>query len=116
MRFLIRNQGFISWLLIILLIPILACSKTGSGIVGKWKNENSPSSIEFYSNKTGVIHQTTHAGMARDLTFRWTMLNAQQFEIVVNIPGSSKAETRAVGKLEGNDTLVLQEDTFKKMK
>ncbi len=106
----------LSWLLIILLVPILACSKTELGVVGKWKNEKTPSSIEFYSNKTGVIHQTTHAGMARDLEFRWTMLNANQFEIVVIIPGSSSAESRAVGKLEGNDTLVLQEDTFKKMK
>ena len=111
-----RILSFKSWLLIILLIPIIACSKTEPGVVGKWKNEKTSSSIEFYSNKTGVIHQTTHADMPRDLEFRWTMLNADQFEIVVNIPGSPNAEPRAVGKLEGNDTLVLQEDTFKKMK
>ncbi len=111
-----RSLSLKSWLFIILLIPILACSKTEPGVVGKWKNEKTSSSIEFFSNKTGVIHQTTHADLASDLAFKWTMLNANKFEIVVNIPGSPNAEPRAVGKLEGNDTLVLQEDTFKKMK
>ncbi len=104
-----------NWLLIILLlIPIFACSKPS--VVGKWNNEKTSSSIEFYSNKTGVIHQTTHADMPPNLEFRWAMLDANQFEIVVNMPGSPNAETRATGKLVGNDTLVLQEDTFKKMK
>ncbi len=111
-----RIFRFKSWVLIILLIPIIACSKTESGIVGKWKNVKTSSSIEFYSNKTGIIHQTTHADLAPDLEFKWTMLHDDQFEIVVDMPGSPKAEPRAVGKLMGNDTLVLQEDTFKKMK
>jgi hypothetical protein len=101
--------------LLLLLIPLVGCSKPESKMVGKWANEKTSSSIEFNSNKTGVIHQRTQAGLPSDLAFTWTMLDDKQFKVEVIVPGAPSAPT-ALGKLEGSDTLVLENDTFRKMK
>jgi len=102
-------------LLMVLLIPVLGCSKPESKVAGKWINEKTSSSIEFNSDKTGVIHQRTQVGLPPDLAFRWKMVNDGQFEVEVTVPGNP-TPSKATGKLEGNDILVLQNDTFKKMK
>jgi hypothetical protein len=100
---------------ILLLMPLLGCSKPESKLVGTWVNERTSSSIEFNSNKTGVIHQRTQANVPSDLAFTWTMLGDKQLRVEVTVPGAPAPAT-AEGRLEGSDTLVLQNDTFKKMK
>ena len=100
---------------ILFLMPLLGCSKSETKLVGTWINENTSSSIEFNGNKTGIIHQRSQANVPTDLTFTWTMLKDDQFQIQVNLPGSSTMPT-ALGRLEGNDTLILEKDTFKRKK
>ncbi len=97
------------------LLSFSACSKPESKLVGTWINEKTSSSMEFKSDKTGVIHQKTHADIPADLAFKWTMLGDKQFRVEATVPGSPDLST-AEGRLEGSDTLILQNDTFKKMK
>jgi hypothetical protein len=97
------------------LVSVFACSKPESKLVGTWINEKTSSSMEFKSDKTGIIHQKTQVNIPADLAFKWTMLGDKQFRVEVTVPASPDPAT-AEGSLEGSDTLVLQNDTFKKMK
>ncbi len=109
------RSGIASFAVFFLLLSVLSCSKPESKVVGTWINEKTSSSIEFKKDKTGVIHQRTQANIPADLGFKWTMTGDKQFKVEVNMPGAPAPAT-AEGHLEGSDTLVLQNDTFKKMK
>jgi hypothetical protein len=97
------------------LLAVIACSKPESKLVGNWINEKTSSTMEFKSDKTGVIHQKTQADISADLAFKWTMSGDKKFRVEVTLPGA-QAPATAEGHLEGSDTLVLQNDTFRKMK
>lgn len=97
------------------LLFLMSCRKPEPTVVGKWLNEKTSSTMEFNSDKTGVIHQKTQANIPADLAFKWTMLGNRQFRVEVTVPGA-QAPVAAEGRLEGSDTLVLQNDTFRKMK
>lgn len=97
------------------LLSIFACSKPESKLIGTWVNEKTPSSITFNNDHTGVIHQRTQADLPADLVFKWTMLGSDQFRVDVLVSGAA-AGPAAQGTIVGNDTMVLQNDTFKKMK
>jgi hypothetical protein len=86
-----------------------------SGAISTWTNEKTSSSIEFKRDKNGVIHQRTQANLPADNEFKWAMQGDKQFKVEVIMPGASSPAT-AEGRLEGSNTLVLQNDTFKKMK
>jgi len=108
-------RSAITSLAILLCLSVVACSKPESKLVGTWINEKTSSSMEFNSDKTGVIHQRTQADIPADLAFKWTVLGDKQFRVEVTVPGDPAPAT-AEGRLEGSDTLVLQNDTFRKMK
>lgn len=108
--FCIKNQ-----VVLLVLLSVLGCSKPETKLVGTWTNEKTSSSMEFRSDKTGVIHQRTHTNIPPDIEFKWTMLDGDQFKVEVNMPGAATAQ-EARGKLEAKDTMVLDNDTFKKTK
>ena len=104
-----------SWAVLFLLATLLGCSKPESRLVGSWMNEKTSSSIEFNTDKTGVIHQRTNPQLPPDIPFKWTMLSGGEFKVEVAMPWSANAPA-AQGRLEGKDTMTLGEDSFKKMK
>jgi hypothetical protein len=108
------RSSIASFAILFLLLSALSCSKPESKVVGTWVNEKTSSSIEFKGDKTGNIHQRTQANIPIDLEFKWTMLG-DKLKVEVNVPGAPAPST-AEGHLEGSDTLVLQNDTFKKRK
>jgi hypothetical protein len=109
------RSGIAGFVMLLLLLSVLACSKPESRVIGTWVNEKTSSSIEFKNDKTGVIHQKTQANIPPDLEFKWAMLGNKQFKVEVNMPGASAPAT-SEGHLEGSDTLVIRSDTFKKMR
>jgi hypothetical protein len=96
------------------LMTMLGCSKPESRLVGTWTNEKTTSSIEFNKDHTGVIYQRTNPNIPPNIPFRWTMLENGQFKVEVGGGGAPNAPA-ATGRLEGKDTLVLENDTFKKV-
>jgi len=104
-----------SWAVLFLLATLLGCSKPESKLVGTWMNEKTSSNIVFNMDKTGVIHQRTNPQLPPDIPFKWTLLSGGEFKVEVTMPGSPSAPA-AQGRLEGKDTMVLGEDSFKKVK
>lgn len=100
---------------LILLVCLSGCSKPESKLIGKWVNESTASSIEFNKEHTGEIFQRTNPAMPPYIPFKWTMLDDRQFKVEVGAPGNSTAPV-AKGRLEGDDTLILENDRFKKAK
>jgi hypothetical protein len=109
------RSAITSLAILLCLLSVFACSKPESKLVGTWINEKTSSSMEFNSDKTGIIHQRTQIKIPADLPFKWTMLGDKQFRVEVTVPGAPAPAT-AEGRLEGSDTLVLQNDTFRRMK
>jgi hypothetical protein len=111
MRF-FRNT---SWLPFLVLMLVLGCSRPESRLVGKWMNEKTSSTIEFNKDKTGAIYQRNSPNLPPNIPFKWTMLKDDEFQVEVGAPGSTNAPA-AHGRLTTKDTLLLENDTFKKMK
>ncbi len=109
------RSAITSLAILLCLLSVFACSKPEAKLVGTWINEKTSSSMEFNSDKTGIIHQRTQINIPADLPFKWTMLGNKQFRVEVTVPGAPAPAT-AEGRLEGSDALVLQNDTFRKMK
>ena len=111
MRFLGRK----SWAVLFLLATVLGCSKPETKLIGTWTNEKTASSMEFRSDNTGVIHQNTNPKLPADIPFKWSMLDKNEFRVEAFMPGNTEAPA-AQGRIEGKDTMVLGEDSFKKTK
>lgn len=99
----------------LLLLSIMGCSKPESKLVGKWKSDKTSTIMEFKNNKTGVIHPSPRSNLPPDIEFKWTILNDDLFKVEMSVPGASTPPA-GLGKLETNDSLVLEDDTFKKIK
>jgi hypothetical protein len=102
-------------LLFLLLINIPSCSKPESKLVGTWINEKTSSSIEFNKDKTGVIFQRTNPHLPPNIPFRWEMLKDGEFKVETGAPDHPEGPSAKV-TLVGKDTIVIDNDTFKKVK
>lgn len=104
-----------SWLLLSLLLPVLGCSKPESSLVGKWASEKTATVMEFNSDKTGVIHPRSGTNLPPSIDFKWTMEGADQFRVEMTLPGAAAAPT-GVGRLVEKDSMIFEDDPFRKMK
>jgi hypothetical protein len=95
-------------LLLAMLLLFTGCSR--SKLAGTWTNPKTGSTMEFKSDKTGVIHQKSQGALPAGLNFTWKMVNQQEFSVSVTVPGYAEP-VQGRGKLDGN-TLVLENDTF----
>lgn len=111
------RKNWAALLLVLLFVP--GCSKPESKpeskLVGKWVNEKTMNSIEFTKEHTGAISQHTNSTVPHDIQFTWTMLDDHQFKVEIGAPGNAGAPV-GKGRLEGDDTLILENDTFTKAK
>ena len=97
-----------------LLVTTFGCNKPETQLVGAWKNVKTTSSIEFSGDHTGVILQRTNPLLPPNITFKWKMLKANEFAVEVPVEGKSAAP-QALGRIEKNDTIVLDNDTFQRV-
>ncbi len=103
-----------SWMVLLVWLAVSGCSKPEAKLVGKWKNVNTDSIIEFNENHTGIIYQRANPDIPPNVPFKWTMLKDNQIKVAVGAPGATSAP-EAHGRLESKDTLILENDTFKKI-
>jgi len=103
-----------SWMVLLVCLVVSGCSKPEAKLVGKWKNVKTESIIEFNGDHTGVIYQRDNPDIPPNIPFKWTMLKDNQIKVAVGAPGASSAP-EAHGRLESKDTLILENDTFKKI-
>ncbi len=115
-----KIMSFKSWAALLLLVPVLSCSKPDSTadrpeskMAGKWISTKTATVMEFNSNKTGVVHLKTDAKLPPDIQFKWTMYPDNQFSVDMIVPGAANVPTGR-GKLITDDTMVFEDDTFKK--
>lgn len=101
--------------LLVLLVAVVGCSKPESKLVGAWKNVKTASSIEFNKDHTGVILQRTNPQLPPNITFKWSMVKDNEFVVEVPIEGKTGAP-QARGRIEKDDTIVLDNDVFTKVK
>ena len=103
-----------SWMVLLVWLVVSGCSKPEAKLVGKWKNIKTESIIEFNGDHTGVIYQRDTPYMVPNIPFKWTMLKDNQINVAVGAQGVSSAP-EAHGRLESKDTLILENDTFRKI-
>lgn len=101
--------------LLLLLLTVFGCNKPESKLVGTWNNVKTPSSIQFNQDKTGVIFQRTNPQLPQQILFKWAMLKDNDFIVEVLVQGNV-SPPQAHGTLKEDDTIVLDNDTFKKVK
>jgi hypothetical protein len=104
---------FMSWLVLLLWLSASGCSKPEAALVGTWKNVKTDSVVEFYGDHTGVIYQRANPDMPPNIPFKWTMLKGK-IKVAVGAQGASSAP-EAEGRLESKNTLILENDIFKKI-
>lgn len=92
------------------LFAFIGCSKPESKIIGTWNNVQTQSSIQFNKDKSGVILQKTHPQLPPQIAFKWSMVKDADF--LVQVPNGPEAR----GTLKDDDTIVLDNDTFKRAK
>lgn len=107
-----HRSGFI---VVMAFFLVAGCSKPESKLIGAWSNTKTESRIEFNKDHTGAIYQRTNPNIPPNIPFRWTMLGDSQFKVEVGVPGATNAPA-ANGRLEGKDMMILENDTFKKVK
>ena len=96
------------------ILAAAGCNRQDSKLVGTWQNVKTPSSIQFDKENKGVIYQRTNPGLPPNIAFKWTMLKENGFIVEVPVEGSAGAP-QAHGKIGDDDTIVIENDTFKKV-
>jgi len=106
----LRNSIF-AFLLIALLVFAAGCSKPESRLVGKWVGQTG--SLEFFSNKTGVINPPAwRKDLPVNTRFTWKVEGNDTVTMIIDVQGGRTA----FGKLEGKDALIVEDDKFVKQK
>ena len=94
----------------LLCMLVVACGKPESRLVGKWAGRTG--SIEFFKNKTGVINPPPGANLPLNTPFTWSVQGSDTVKMDVGAP----AGRTTFGKLEGKDSLIVEDDKFIKLK
>lgn len=100
---------------VVLLGLMAACSKPESKLIGTWKSAKTASTMEFKQDKTGVLNPAPGANLPSVIPFTWTVQEDGQFTIEIR-PAGAPAPSSGRGKVEKDGTLVLEGDSFQKMK
>lgn len=100
---------------VFLLGLMAACSKPESKLIGTWKSTKTASTMEFKQDKTGVVSLKSDGSLPPVIPFTWTVQDDGQFAIVIR-PAGAPTPSTGRGKVEKDGTMVLEGDTFQKMK
>jgi len=100
---------------VVLLVVMAACSKPESMLIGTWKSAKTASTMEFKQDKTGVLNPKSGESLPPVIPFTWSMQEDGQFTIEIR-PAGAPTPSTGRGKVEKNGTLVLEGDSFQKMK
>ena len=97
--------------LMTLLALTSGCAKPESRLIGKWVGQTG--TIEFFSNKTGVINPPVwRKDLPVNTRFTWKVEGSDIVTMFIDVPGGRTA----FGKLEGKDALIVEDDKFVKQK
>jgi hypothetical protein len=97
---------------LVLLICAMAtgCSKPESKFTGKWIGKTG--SFDFSKDKTGVINPPLGVDLPRNVQFKWSL----QGRDIVRIDVGPPVGKSYFGKLQNNDAIIIEDDTFVKQK
>jgi len=100
-------KRFLALTLFLFFLAALGCSKPETNLIGTWGGKTG--SFEFKENKTGLMSPKDNPAVK--IPFRWSI----QGEDVVAMIFPHPVNKTIFGKLE-TDSLVVEEDSFKKQK
>jgi hypothetical protein len=87
-------------LVFVAVIFICGCTKTESNLVGAWSNLQTPESVEFKADKSGLFLVKDQPSLA----FVWKVVDNDRVKVDINFHGSVRT---LIGKVEG-DRFVLE--------
>jgi hypothetical protein len=105
------KKTIISLLLFVFCICLAGCGNPESRLIGKWVGKSG--SFEFKKDKSGLINPPAGiVDLPRNVPFKWVVQGRDSVRIDVGPPiGKSY-----FGKLEGKDSLIIEDDKFTKLK
>jgi hypothetical protein len=99
-------------LVLVVIVFVFGCSKTENSLIGVWNNVQSPESVAFRADKSGVFVVKDKPSLA----FTWTTIDSNRVKIEVNFQGNVRT---LHGRLDG-DSFILegtgQQATYRKAK
>jgi hypothetical protein len=101
----LKASIFISLVMVLCLITA-GCGKPESRLIGKWVGKTG--SFEFKKDKTGIINPPEGVSLPRNVIFVWSIQGTDTVRIDVGPPVTKIY----FGKLEGRDSLIIEEDKF----
>lgn len=87
-------------LIIVVVLFVYGCSKAGTEPVGVWSNVQTPESVEFKADNTGLF---VVKGLP-SLVFTWKPIKNSQVRVDVNFQGTMRT---LIGRVEG-DNFILE--------
>ena len=93
------------------LIAVTGCGSPESRLVGKWVGKTG--SIEFFKDKTGVINAPKEVtDLPANVRFSWDFVQKGTVRMIIAIGGGKIS----FAKLDGRNTLIVEDDRFTKAK
>jgi hypothetical protein len=97
-------------LVFVAIVFVFGCAKTDNSLIGVWNNVQSPESVAFRADKSGVFVVKDRPSLA----FTWTTIDKNQVKIDINFQGNVRT---LHGRLDG-DSFILegagQQATYRK--
>ncbi len=91
---------------------VCGCAKSGSGPVGVWSNTQTPETVEFKADRSGVFVVKDQPSLA----FTWTTLDNNRVKVDISFHGSVRT---LLGRVDGDDFVLDgsgQRATYHRMK
>ena len=99
-------------LLLVTVVFVFGCAKTENSLVGAWNNVQSPETVTFRADKSGVFVVKDRPSLA----FSWSIIDSNRVRIDINFQGNVRT---LHGRLDG-DSFILegtgQQATYRKAK